>query len=68
MAQNDELLTHMMSGRSISPLEALAHYGVFRLAARIHDLKDMGVDVQKITRVNIKGKQYAEYFINPDDC
>ena len=64
MTQNDTLLNHMMTGRSISPLEALGLYGVFRLAARMFELKAMGVDIQKNTKVDINGKQYAEYFVN----
>lgn len=67
MTQNDTLLNHMMTGRSISPLEALGLYGVFRLAARMFELKAMGVDIQKNTKVDINGKQYAEYFVNSTD-
>ena len=67
MTQNNTLLNHMMTGRSISPLEALGLYGVFRLAARMFELKAMGVDIQKTTKVDINGKQYAEYSINPNE-
>ena len=67
MTQNEALLNHMMTGRSISPLEALGLYGVFRLAARMFELKAMGVDIQKNTKVDINGKQYAEYFVNSTD-
>ena len=67
MTQNNKLLNHMMTGRSISPLEALGLYGVFRLAARMFELKAMGVDIQKKTKVDINGKQYAEYSINPNE-
>ena len=67
MTQNDTLLNHMITGRSISPLEALGLYGVFRLAARVFELKGMGVDIQKVTKVDINGKQYAEYSINPNE-
>ena len=67
MTQNEALLNHLMTGRSISPLEALGLYGVFRLAARMFELKDMGVNIQKNTKVDINGKQYAEYFVNSTD-
>ena len=66
MTQNETILNHMMTGRSISPLEALGLYGVFRLAARVFDLKAMGVDIQTLTKVDINGKLYAEYSINPN--
>ena len=67
MTQNEALLNHLMTGRSISPLEALGLYGVFRLAARMFELKAMGVDIQKNTKEDINGKQYAEYFVNSTD-
>jgi hypothetical protein len=67
MTQNEAVLNHLMTGRSISPLEALGLYGVFRLAARVFELKDMGVDIRKVTKVDINGKQYAEYSINPSE-
>jgi hypothetical protein len=31
------------------------------------ELKAMGVDIQKVTKVDINGKQYAEYSINPNE-
>ncbi len=67
MTQNNTLLKHMMTGRSISPLEALGLYGVFRLAARMFELKSIGVDIQKVTKVDINGKQYAEYSVDSTD-
>jgi len=67
MTQNEALLNHLMTGRSITPLEALGLYGVFRLAARVFELKDMGVNVQKVTKVDINGKQYAEYSVDSTD-
>ena len=67
MTQNEAVLNHLMTGRSITPLEALGLYGVFRLAARVFELKDMGVNVQKVTKVDINGKQYAEYSVDSTD-
>ena len=67
MTQNEAVLNHLMTGRSISPLEALGLYGVFRLAARVFELKDMGVDIRKVTKVDINGKQYAEYYVSEEE-
>lgn len=39
LTQNCQVLNHLKSGKSITPLEALVAYGVFRLAARIDDLR-----------------------------
>ena len=67
MTQNEAVLNHLMTGRSLSPLEALGLYGVFRLAARVFQLKDMGVDIRKVTKVDINGKQYAEYYVSEEE-
>ena len=39
MTQLDQIREHLLSGRSITALDALNLYGCFRLAARINDLK-----------------------------
>lgn len=52
------ILKHLQTVGSITPGQALEEYGVFRLAARIKDLKNMGVKItsEKIARKNRFGK------------
>lgn len=57
----DVVLQHLLSGRSITPLEALGDYGIFRLAARIFELKKKGHKINTTIKVSPTGKQYAEY-------
>lgn len=45
--QEDRILAHLESGRSITPLEALNLYGCFRLGGRIYDLKKRGIKIEK---------------------
>lgn len=59
--QNKQIKAHLLSGKSLTPLEALNLYGCFRLAARIHQLKDQGLDVDKIM-VDVGRKKVAMYF------
>lgn len=63
--QCKQVLSHLQSGQSITPLEALNLYGVFRLASRIHDLRNKGFNI-KVRRgvVTEKGKKIAEYYLN----
>lgn len=61
MTQKDRLLKHLLSGRSITPLEALGLYGIFRLAARVHDLKAQGHKIRTEIRYDPAGKPYARY-------
>jgi hypothetical protein len=60
-AQNDKVLCHLLTGRSITPLEAFGLYGIFRLAARIHVLKGRGHKIETLTKRDVNGKAYAEY-------
>lgn len=58
--QTEDILKHLQSGRSLSPLEALERYGCFRLGARIYDLKKLGHDI-KTELVEKNGKRFAAY-------
>ena len=62
-SQSLKILNHMMSRKTITPLEALKKFGCFRLAARIHELKNQGWTIRssKVTRNN---KQVAQYSLN----
>ena len=41
-SQNKRLLAYLQAGQSIDPLEAWQELGIYRLSARIHDLRDEG--------------------------
>lgn len=65
--QNSQVLSHLQSGKSITALEALGVYGIFRLASRIDELrKDLRLAGSKhiiVTEMvnDPKGKRYARY-------
>lgn len=61
MATQTELIRrHLLKHNSITPIEALRRYGVFRLAARIWELHQSGFST--ITLIaSKKGKRYAKY-------
>lgn len=46
MSQSQQLLHALKRGDVISPMEALKRWGIFRLAARVCDLRDAGVPVK----------------------
>jgi hypothetical protein len=48
-SQTKKIRKHLENGESISPLDALYNYGCFRLAARIYDLKEEGMNIEKYT-------------------
>lgn len=57
------ILSHLLTGKSINPMEALKKFGCFRLASRIWDLRFDGYDIT-MERVTVKKKTFASYSIN----
>lgn len=55
------ILQHLQEGRSLTPLEALGVYGVYRLSAVIHRLRRAGYNIITEMRYDPNGKPYAEY-------
>lgn len=60
--QAQVILDHLLAGKPLTALDALQQHGCFRLAARIHDLRKAGYDIQEET-VSHNGKRYSRYFI-----
>ena len=61
-SQNESILDHLIEKRTINPLQALSLYGCFRLSARIFDLKERGINIEKHTEKDRNtGKEYAVY-------
>ncbi len=59
-SQNKQILNHLESGKTITPIDALNLFGCFRLGARIHDLKSEGYDIKSEIK-SVNGKRFAEY-------
>jgi hypothetical protein len=60
MTQTKEIQAHLEAGLTLTSLQALDLYGCFRLAARILDLREAGLDVHMRMVLN-NDKRYAEY-------
>jgi len=52
---------HLEAGRSITPLEALGNWGMFRLATAINVLRNRGMSIRTDLKEDPNGKQYAQY-------
>jgi hypothetical protein len=61
MTQNQQILDHLRTGKDITPLQALGLYGVYRLAARINDLRKQDVPIETVIRTDGQGRTYASY-------
>ena len=61
-SQTQAIKEWLLSGKSITPLEALEHFGCLRLGARIADLKKQGLKIENDNPVDERtGKRYASY-------
>lgn len=54
------LKKHILAGKSITPMQALEKFGIFRLSARILDLRQEGYDIATEI-VHKNGKRFAKY-------
>lgn len=63
LSQRDQVLKHLREVGPLTPLQAFGVYGIFRLAARIEELRLDGHDIDTVLRYDANGKQYAEYCI-----
>ncbi len=61
MTKIDLIKRHLKSGRSLTQLESIGLYSAFRLAARVHELKARGWNIETHMKEDISGSTYAEY-------
>jgi hypothetical protein len=66
--QRLQILSHLKSGKTLTPLEALQMFRCLRLAARVHDLRNEGWPILKKIRTSPDNERvhYAEYYLNKD--
>jgi biotin operon repressor len=60
-SQNDLIRKRLASGKAITQLAAMQDYGRSRLAARIYDLKNEGMTIDKRMVLLPSGKRIASY-------
>ena len=64
--QKNQIREHLLSGRTITPIEALDLYGCFRLSSRIYDLRSTGLAIKARSRITPTKKRIAEYFVEKE--
>ena len=64
MTQKAKVLAHLKRGQSITPIEALNLYGVFRLSDVVWKLKNEGHLIITTSVKNQNGNDYAKYIYN----
>lgn len=62
MTQTDEIRAALEAGDKITPMDALNNFGCFRLGARIYDLRQSGMKIDKeMVEDRRTGKHFARY-------
>jgi len=59
-SQTQRIFAHISKGWAITPMQALNKFGCLRLAARINDLKKLGIPVVS-KMVHKNGVKFASY-------
>lgn len=59
-SQAGQILLHLQSGNTITPLEALHKFNCFRLGARIFDIREHGFNIMS-EPLHENGKVFARY-------
>ena len=60
-AQKEKILNHLSDGHSITAVEALIVFKCFRLAARIKEIRSMGIEIRTEMKNDAEGVRYACY-------
>jgi len=63
-SQNMLVLRHLNEKGGLKPLDALRLYGVYRLAARIHDLRELGIDIRTLRYKDGHNKWRTRYVLD----
>jgi hypothetical protein len=66
MSQCEAILAMLKRG-PVTPLDALKEAGCFRLAARIADLRQQGIQIETETITTPNGKHIAQYKLKEAD-
>ena len=61
MTQNLQILAWLKTGKTLTPLDALKHFGCFRLSARIYELKEQGWPIECDLRTTCDEKVVGHY-------
>lgn len=61
-SQSKQILNHLLTGKSLTPITALIRFNCLRLGARIYDLRKIGHPI-KTELINVGKKKVARYYI-----
>jgi len=67
MSQNQAILDYLKAGNTLTGLDALKLFGTMKLASRISELRDEGINIQDETIHDTNnGKHYKKYWLSDE--
>lgn len=63
-SQNNQIIAWLEKGNTITQLEALNMFGCFRLASRIHNLRERGYNIKAEKITTHTGKIVCQYSLD----
>lgn len=54
-SQCRRILAHLQSGKKLTAKQAMENFGCMRLAARVHDLREVGHDIE-MERITVRNR------------
>jgi 23S rRNA pseudoU1915 N3-methylase RlmH len=64
VSQNVELLKYLKQGRRLTAAKAARELGIWRLAARVADLRESGHNVVTVMLAGKNGSRFAQYHLS----
>lgn len=62
LSQNDKIMMWLKTNRAINPAQAFTELGIYRLSARIKELREKGYDIRTLMTETKNGEtKYATY-------
>ena len=65
--QAQMILSALLAGERITPMDALREFGSWRLAARVRDLRECGWNVQSTLIRTEDGVRFSQYWLDPSN-
>ena len=65
-SQEERILRHLMKGKHLTALDAVALFDCFRLQARIFDLREKGYNIKTEYIYTNKRKRIARYYMDAE--
>lgn len=64
LSQNKQIAEYLNNGGVLTQMDALKLFNCFRLASRINDLRNKGLDIITEKVITASGKTVAQYRLN----